>query len=414
MDAEQYNLTHSALGSWSGYIYQGMCAVYVALNHILKEYESKEKENQIGDYLLYLDAYDDFSIHDKNNQAISLHQCKLYGQPKGFEKAQKQLLERKEYWREKNICTEETAVFFHSNQSPNLMVGISPFKDFEEDVSFDADMLGHKIHKIITKIFEVQGIERPQNRVYNALIALIDIQVGTIHQRSLKKKQKLKEIAIERKSAIPFKDIIHILFKDDLEKYPHQYFYKLVKYQLLHSIKEEIEKNYETENDWDGESPEFVQTLVDCIGNTPIGDFEHIIQRLCPVEDIYPSERSVRNVCNSSVAQEFIQLIARCSFELSAELDWNERLKRQTPIALEQRSLAKACRLLYNNRANLDCLREYDILVTKEGDEFIPNIIDKAPIISSIGTANDDDKSIFKEKKIGLLSLSKFNSGDYE
>lgn len=413
MDAEQYKLTYSALGSWSGYIYQGMCAVYVALNHILKEYESKEKENQIGDYLLYLDAYDDFSIHDKNNQAISLHQCKLYRQPEGFENAQKQLLERKEYWREKNICTEETAVYFHSNQSPNLMVGISPFKDFEEDVSFDADMLGHKIHKIIAKIFEVQGIERPQNRVYNALIALIDIQVGAIHQRSLKEKQKLKEIAIERKSAIPFEDIIHILFKDDLEKYPHQYFYKLVKYQLLHSIKEEIEENYETEDDWDGGNPEFVQDFVDCIGKTPIANFEHIVQRLLPVEDIHPSEKSERNVCNSSIAQEFIQLVAKCSFRLSAELDWDEHSKRQTPIAVKHLNLSQTCRQLYKNRANLDCLREYHILVTKEGDEFIPNIIDKAPKISFIGTANDD-KNIFKEKKVGLLSLSKFNAGDYE
>ena len=135
---------------------------------------------------------------------------------------------------------------------------------------------------------------------------------------------------------------------------------------------------------------------------------------MLPVEDIRPSEKSERNVCNSSIAQEFIQLVAKCSFKLSVELDWNEQSKRQTPIAVKHLNLSQICKQLYKNRVNLDCLREYDILVTKEGNEFIPNIRDKAPIFGSTNTTNDDDKNIFKEKKVGLLSVSKFNAGDYE
>ena len=95
-------------------------------------------------------------------------------------------------------------------------------------------------------------------------------------------------------------------------------------------------------------------------------------------------------------------------------MDWNEQSKRQTPIAVKHFDLSKTCKKLYKNRANLDCLREYDILITKEGNEFIPNIRDTASIISSTYTTNDDDKNIFKEKKVGLLSVSKFNAGDYE
>lgn len=414
IDTESCKFTNSAIGSWSGYIYQGMCAVYVVLDHILKEYDSNGNLDKIRDYLLYLDAYDDFSIHGASNQAISLHQCKLYQKTQDFKEAQEQLLKTKKYWMEKKVCTQGTVVYFHSNQQPNLIEGILSFVDFERDKSFDADTLSQKLRRLITKIFERQGIERPQERVYNALISWIDTQVITIHKRSLNSKKKLSEIAIDKESAIPFSKIINILFHDDLANYPPRDFYKLVKYQLLHSIKEEIEKNYETEDDWDGESPEFVQTLVDCIGSTPIGDFEHIIQRLFPVEAIHPSEESERNGSNSSIAQEFIQLAAKCSFKLSAELDWNERSRRQTPIAVKHLDLSKTCKQLYKNRANLDCLREYDILVTKEGNEFIPNITDKAQIISSINTSNDDGKNIFKEKKVGLLSLSKFNAGDYE
>lgn len=404
--------THSAIGSWSGYIYQGMCAVYVALHRILEEYRLNKNGDTIRSYLLYLDAYDDFSIHNEKDQAISLHQCKLYQKTQRFEGAQVQLLETRKYWAQKNVCTEDTVVYFHSNQSPNLIDGISSFVDFEGDVSFDADALRQKIRKLIAEIFEVKGIERPLERVYNALISWIDTQVITIHRRFLNQKMILREIAIDQNSAIPFNKIITILFEDDLTEYPPQDFYKLLKYEFLHSIKEEIEENYETENDWDGGNPEFVQNFVDCIGKTPIANFEHIVQRLLPVEDIHPSEKSERNVCNSSIAQEFIQLVAKCSFRLRVELDWNERSKRQTPIAVKHLNLSQTCNQLYKNRANLDCLREYDILVRKEGNEFIPDI--KASIIGSVDTTNDDDKNIFKEKKVGLLSVSKFNAGDYE
>ena len=414
MNDESRKLTHSAIGSWSGYIYQGTCAVYVVLNAILKEYQSNKNVDQIKGYLLYLDAYDDFSIHNENNQAISLHQCKLHKQTQEFEEAQKQLLETKRYWVEQNVCDEDTVVYFHSNQSPNLIDGISSFEDFEGNVSFDADTLSRKMRGLITKIFEEQGIERPQERVYNALISWVDRQVTTIYGRFLKQKVALREVAIEKESAIRFDKIISILFEDDLAEYPPQDFYKLLKYEILHSIKEEIEENYETEDDWDGGNPEFVQDFVDCIGKTPIANFEHIVQRLLPVEDIHPSEKSERNVCNSSIAQEFIQLVAKCSFRLRVELDWNEQSKRQTPIAVKHLNLSQTCKQLYKNRANLDCLREYDILVTKEGNEFIPNIRDKALIIGSTDTTNDDDKNIFKEKKVGLLSVSKFNAGDYE
>lgn len=407
-------VTHSAIGSWSGYIYQGMCAVYIVLHSILKEYESNGNVDQIRDYLLYLDAYDDFSIHDENTQAISLHQCKLYKQAQRFEDAQRQLLETKRYWVRQNVCTEDTVVYFHSNQSPNLINGISSFEDFEGDVSFDADALRQKIRRLIAKIFEAQGVERAQNRVYNALISWIDTQVITIHGRYLDQKMGLREIAVDEDSAIPFNKIISILFDDDFKTYPPQDFYKLLKYDFLHSIKEEIEENYETEDDWDGGNPEFVQNFVDCIGETPIENFEHIVQRLLPVEYIHPSERTERNICNSSIAQEFIQLVAKCSFGLRDELDWNERSKRQTPIAVKHLNLSQTCNQLYKNRANLDCLREYDILVTKEGNEFIPDIRDKASIIVSVDTTNDDDKNIFKEKIVGLLSVSKFNVGDYE
>lgn len=62
--------TNSAIGSWSGYIYQGLCGVLVVLR-MLKE----DKEAYKG-YSLQLDAFEDFSILDERGQIVSMHQCK--------------------------------------------------------------------------------------------------------------------------------------------------------------------------------------------------------------------------------------------------------------------------------------------------------------------------------------------------
>lgn len=412
-NSSERKLINSAIGSWSGYIYQGMCAVYVALDHIRKAYNSGGSTNQLEGYKLYLDAYDDFSVHNENGQAISLHQCKLYKQSKSFDEAQKLLVATKADLVQKSICTEDTTKYFHSNQQPRLIEGVSFFEDFEGDKSFNADILSLKISRIIAKIFEDQGIERHRMRVYNALISWVDTKVTAIHGLYLKEKRYLYEIATHPNSGIPFSEIISILFLDDFAAYPRKDFYRLLKYDFLHSIKDEIESSYESEDDWEGGDPKHIQILVDSIGNMPIVDFEHIVQRLLPVEHIRPCEKSKENVCNSSIAQELIQLVASCNFKLRPEVDWCERSKRQAPIAVKHLSLSKVCRQLYQNRANLDCLREYNTLVTKDGNEFITDIRDKVSTINQIDKS-DSDENIFKTKKVGLLSVSKFNTGDYE
>lgn len=407
-------VTHSAIGSWSGYIYQGRCAVYVVLNRILREYESNNNADQISGYLLYLDAYDDFSIHDENNQAISLHQCKLYKQTQRFEEAQKQLLKTKEYWQNQGISTNEIVAYFHSNQQPHLIDGVSSFKDFEGDISFDSDTLDRKIRDVISTIFDTTETERHKDRVYYTLITFIENHVKEIHTKYLNQSKSLWEIAIHRDSAVQFSKIISILFDDDFATYPREEFFKLIQVKIRDKIKTEIETSYKDDEDWDGGNPEFAYAIIDYIRDIPACKFEPIIQRLIPLENISQSEETIENICNKYIATELINVVSKSAFKLSTHLDWHKRNKYLSPIVIGDICLKKTCKQLYKNRANLDCLREYDILVTKEGNEFIPDIRDKVSIIGSTDTTYDDDKNIFKEKRVGLLSLSKFNTEYYE
>ena len=60
--------TNSAVGSWSGYIYQGLCGILVVLRML------KADATAYRDYSLQLDGYEDFSILDAQGKIVSMHQ----------------------------------------------------------------------------------------------------------------------------------------------------------------------------------------------------------------------------------------------------------------------------------------------------------------------------------------------------
>ncbi|HTO16524.1 MAG TPA: ABC-three component system protein [Edaphocola sp.] len=103
------SLPHTAIPTWSGFIYQGRVALY----HILKQLNIKT-ENEINELVLQIDSIEDFtilkSIANGGHTPISMHQVKavksaLYSAyKKDFEQLEKK-------WTDINIQTVEA--FFH-------------------------------------------------------------------------------------------------------------------------------------------------------------------------------------------------------------------------------------------------------------------------------------------------------------
>lgn len=60
---------HSAITTWSGFVYQGKVALY----HVIKLLTSEDKS---AAYSLQLDSLEDFAVMDAPNSCISLHQVK--------------------------------------------------------------------------------------------------------------------------------------------------------------------------------------------------------------------------------------------------------------------------------------------------------------------------------------------------
>lgn len=71
--------TNSAIGTWSGFIYQGLCGILVVLRLL-----NDDKERYKG-YSLQLDAYEDFSIFNEHGKIVSLHQCKSVKNQKNYD-----------------------------------------------------------------------------------------------------------------------------------------------------------------------------------------------------------------------------------------------------------------------------------------------------------------------------------------
>ncbi|MEZ8095796.1 ABC-three component system protein [Photobacterium swingsii] len=71
MNNNQEALPHTAISTWSGFVYQGKVALLHCLN-LIRDFNTK-----VIDYQLKLENVDDFAIHH-NNSCLSMHQVKAY------------------------------------------------------------------------------------------------------------------------------------------------------------------------------------------------------------------------------------------------------------------------------------------------------------------------------------------------
>jgi hypothetical protein len=102
-------LNYSAIGPYSGYLYQGYCAIYHALKLILDDKE------QYMDYKLKIEVDSDFSVTRPDDRIVSIHQCKCYSKSHDFKKDIKLLKEVKKDRMDNGFCGSDCKLWFHTN-----------------------------------------------------------------------------------------------------------------------------------------------------------------------------------------------------------------------------------------------------------------------------------------------------------
>lgn len=412
------NYEHSAICSWSGYIYQGLCALHYMLE-LIKEELVDQNDNYLG-CRLYLDAHEDFSIK-KGEEIISLHQCKLYKKKtKHLEVAVDELVKKKKYLIKKfGTCAHNARLYFHSNQSVNPREDVIEFKDSRGKSLLDGKGLIQAIEEII--IFLIEKLKLPTNpqTVLNRLISLVDSKVIEIHQNyRLLGSKCIYEVATAVSSSLSYEEIKNCLIKNEYYWLEENWFWQKSKFCLIEALEEHLESLNEVDPSLNSEP---MKKAIEHIGLLTPAGFEDLIRRLMAHNQITIEEKTLRNCFNIQTASKLLGLIEKIKHELSQNLSWNRKNKHETPFIWdshgsenEERKIRMLILSLLKNAPNLDCLREYDWLVTDELKEIISDITRSNYVINQWDESRPEQNNIFNLRGVGLLPVENFNSDNYD
>lgn len=240
--------THSAIPSWSGYIYQGKIAIYEALRVIRKQL-SIDVNFDFSDYMLEVEWQEDFSI--KIGQKYkSIHQVKAYNDgtsPTKYNQALKDLFEKIDnkvadigflnIWKpigftqnteSKNFSELKTAN--KGNYDQDILEKVKIYKYHTDSETCGLDEIDELIIEKIEKIYRLKdfGIDAGTNSQYKyvqfKLYQLLDVHILEIHSGTRSKDD-----------TISFEDILD-KFNKNYEEYSKEYEHIKVKNALLYQI----------------------------------------------------------------------------------------------------------------------------------------------------------------------------------
>lgn len=407
-DRRYYN---SAIGSWAGFIYQAWCAIYVVLHHIHKALSLNKEDLSFLKYRVYLDSYEDFSIHNEYNKAESLHQCKIY-KSGSFDNAFKQMVENKRHLEEDDMCCEDVKLFFHCNIEQNIAdnYGIESYKDHEDKKSRNSKEVLERIESILDKIFALKEVKNLPSSAKASIFQLFEERVCEIQKKYHHSKKQLRIIARERDSAITFEEVWKTLTSDLMEECPNTNLDRLIAYHFLENLAMKVEE-YESGDLWENLLPEMVNSMGEGFTSMQRDKVSEVLCRIYPDVNIHTGIKRLIEMANSKRISELIELIGEAQKETLEGIDWRMNGKFVSPAVFEDTKLSRRMWTLRKNSANLDILREYDWLLASNMTESVPNIAEHKHYITDIGCVGDE-RSIFSEKCIGLLSIEDFNKGN--
>lgn len=407
IERKYYN---SAIGSWAGFIYQAWCAIYVVVHDIHKALVVDPDNLSFLSYRVYLDSYEDFSIHDELNKAVSLHQCKIY-KAGSFDNAFKQMVENKKHLDDDGMCCEDVKLFFHCNKEQIIAdkYGIECYKDHEGRNSRNSKEVLERIESLLDKILVLKEIKNTPSSAKASILQLFEERVCEIQKKYHNSKKQLREIAREEDFAITFEEVWNIITADLMEECPKDILDRMITYHFLENLAMKIE-DYESEDLWDDLIPEMVNSMGNCFTSMQRSKVAEVLCRIYPDANIHTGTKRLIEMANSKRISELIELIGEAQQETLASIDWRMNGKFVSPAVFEDTKLSLRLRALRRNSANLDILREYDWLLASNIKKSVPNIAEHNHYITDIGYFGIE-RSIFSEKCIGLLSIEDFNKG---
>lgn len=390
--------TNSAIGSWSGFIYQGLCGLLVALRMI------KEKPEKYKDYSLQLDGFEDFSILDEDGKIFSLHQCKCVKGKTNYNDEFDKISDKIEANKERLQDPNHPKYFFHCSCKVEIddKYNITAYP-FEMGKTFCEP---GDIQKLLSQ--EVQVLKTGDSNteaVRAALETMVNTEVLSTQQKYFNAKPYERLGKISREQNIPFPDIMAKLAVF-MEYYEPGDF--LLQMKTSYIMQMDIRANEDDNKDNRLKVDLFINRL-----NTLSQEELHMfIQRINPKEKIRDTHDCWRVIASKERINYLYNLIT--DFPLNIEsLNWKQN-NTQTPTTLgNDEPITRICKQIYENQANLDFLWLYDWIVGHV-DEHVENIGETAQVITKSPDETDISKSIFHAKKVGILTKKEKRDGKYD
>lgn len=387
---------NSAIGTWSGFIYQGLCGILVALRMI----ETGDKE--IVKYKLQLDGYEDFSILDENDQIVSLHQCKCIKRRRNYHE---DLIKMKTKRDSLTNLREGAKCYFHCNEIIDIDAELN-IEAYQFDESKTNCGPG-EIKTIIINVTEkLKNNESDTEGVVSRLEALVNSNVLNTHQKYFDSNSSGKLYAIARSQSVLFADILQICKSS---------FIKLDRNEILTIIKSRYIVQFNERVNAISDSEEFphVDLFIHSFRMLNEEEMASFMQRIHPKEKFTFSLNCLLNTCSTERINYLFNLVKAFPMD-TKHLHWAKNNNFQTPSTLtNDQEIELTCRMIYDNRANFDTMWIYDWFVGNI-NESVTDIKKTAGRILDVENETNPGKNIFTEKKVGIMTLKDKKDGKFD
>lgn len=393
-------LNKSAIANWSGYIYQGLCGLYHALTLIRDGVNPNE-------YKLWLDAYEDFSI-EQNGLMISLHQCKCdTHSPNSYIGEFEKMYKKKNHL--KNRISNDCSLMFHSNHNFNIPEAYNMVKKYSyhnNSTCCPPTQIIELITDLVDNILRVQPHYSDKNMVTASLIALVDTKVLEVHDKYLKGRKKLFNIA-QNYADISFQDI-HNVLQQEIVVFNSEDIYKLWKTTFLINLNELIDSAC----DMDTAKIDFIVEKIETMSDKELQVF---FQRINPDIKVLNNSISFVNTINKDRVDSLLNVINELEQLDNDLLCWHNKNKWETPtsITFKRSNLKRYCSDIINNSANLNSIWIYDWMVGDGVFDKVDNIFEQTNSIVKTPDQNNSSTSIFCQKNVGILTINDMKNGNY-
>lgn len=387
-----------AVSSWGGFIYQGCCALCVALEQILDD-KDKVKSN-----FLNIEGYDDFAILDKDKHILSFHQAKCYKAEHDFKKDMALMEDKRAYWCEKGVCPKDALLKFHSNQIVTCYHNVEQYEYSNGKKNLTTGNVLNLLKDLVDSVLEQNEWPGNTEAKVDSLISLMDKKVSFLDDESKKRGTDRLKLSIEK--SIAFAEIIDILqqmdtiFSIDDRRRTISFYLNL---NLQERITEETDETVDCSK---------VENFLDAYNKLTKLEKEDLIKRLYPHYDVEGRRTNIGYLTNEEVANYLYNVLTQTEVMNLDRLYWEENEQLHSPSVLGKSKPSKNyCGMIAKNRDNLppELFRDYRWIVGDVTDT-IQDLLEEAHLINAIGA--EDYKNIVKSRKVGLLTIKDKNDGN--